>query len=134
MDLAEVKEYFLALRQADLALQAERDRRYTSEREADQRALQIKEEGNQIALVLAREIQTYKDQQHNGVLDQLKEERATYATKAEVAPVITYMAGQQGEKGGRLSQQQLLVMIISLVGSLILIGGTLVSIAFYVRR
>jgi chromosome segregation ATPase len=39
-----------------------------------------------------------------------------------------------GEKGGRLSQQQFVVMIVGLVASLLLIGGVVVSIAFAVRR
>lgn len=39
-----------------------------------------------------------------------------------------------GEKSGRVSQQQMLMMIVSLVGSLILIGGVVIAIAFAIRR
>ena len=39
-----------------------------------------------------------------------------------------------GEKSGRLSSQQFLMMIVSLIGSLILIGGTVTAIAFAIRR
>jgi muconolactone delta-isomerase len=49
-------------------------------RVADQRALNIKAEADKDALILAREIQTYKDQQHNGTLDQLNQERGEYVT------------------------------------------------------
>ena len=51
-------------------------------RVADQRALNIKAEGDKEALLLAREIQTYKDQQHNGTLDQLNRERGEFVTLA----------------------------------------------------
>jgi hypothetical protein len=53
-------------------------------READQRALKIKEEGDQRALILASENQRLRDEAHNGLLNQLRDERATYATKTEL--------------------------------------------------
>jgi hypothetical protein len=57
-------------------------------READQRALQIKEEADKVALQLARENQKLKEQQHNNVLEQWKDERGDYATKHELASAI----------------------------------------------
>ena len=39
-----------------------------------------------------------------------------------------------GEKGGRLSQQQFLVMVLSIIGSLIVIGSAVVGIAFAIRK
>lgn len=53
-------------------------------RQADQRALDIKETADAKALVLASENQRLRDEAHNGLLNQLRDERATYATKAEV--------------------------------------------------
>lgn len=49
-------------------------------RAADQRALQIKEEGEQRALELAREIQTYKDEKANELREQISSERGSYLT------------------------------------------------------
>lgn len=39
-----------------------------------------------------------------------------------------------GEKGGRMSQQQLMMMIVSLVVALIVIGSAVVGIAFAIRK
>ena len=100
------------------ALGTERDRRYAEVAAARAEALKIKEEADKVALELARQIQTYKDQQHNGVLETLKERDATYATKVDVEslnerretavkalsdrfdiahqPVVEFMAAQRG--------------------------------------
>jgi len=49
-------------------------------RAADQRALQIKENADRIALELAREIQTYKDEKANELRAQIEAERGRYLT------------------------------------------------------
>ena len=86
--------------------------RYFDElRAADQRALQIKQTADDGNLVLAREIQTYKDEQHNGLLQQLGEERTHYVTQDQhraltekletlIKPVTEYMISQQGSMSG----------------------------------
>lgn len=57
-------------------------------RAADQRALQIKEEGDRRALELAREIQTYKDEQANELRSQIEAERRLYVTKHDLEQAI----------------------------------------------
>jgi ribosomal protein L29 len=54
--------------------------------------------------------------------------------RSELATLKENQAAGGGEKSGRLSSQQFLMMIVSLVGSLILIGGTVTAIAFAIRR
>lgn len=149
-----------ALRKAERRFQAERDRRLTELRQADQRALEIKargdeearrikEQGDEKALVLAREIQTYKDEVHNGILSQLKDERSTYATKTEIKPLLEYVAAQQGRGEGmdragtvqseaqatRSRSSNLVLMIVSVViaGAGLLIGAAGIFLAFWKR-
>ena len=54
--------------------------------------------------------------------------------RTELASLKESQAAGSGEKSGRLSSQQFLMMIVSLIGSLILIGGTVTAIAFAIRR
>lgn len=105
-------------------------------RAADQRALQIKEQGEAQALTLARDIQTYKDQQHNGTLELLKEQAATFATKDDLValtdkigirlkPVEDYLAAQAGRttevtERGRSSATSRAI-VASVVGVLLLL-------------
>lgn len=49
-------------------------------READQRALRIKEEADKVALGLARDIQIYKDEKANELREQINRERNLYVT------------------------------------------------------
>lgn len=69
-------------------------------RAADQRAIQIKEEGDSRALELAREIQTYKDEQHNGLKEQINQERNLYVKIDRMKPIEEYIASQQGRNKG----------------------------------
>jgi hypothetical protein len=106
-----LQEHLAALRAADKALAEERDRRYAEVNVEREKALKIKETADLAALQLAREIQTYKDQQHNGLLQQIDRERARYPTKddlsaatdkiqAQITPLAEYVAAQQGRTGG----------------------------------
>jgi len=52
-------------------------------RVADQRAIQIKEQADEKALDLARQIQTYKDEKANELREQINSERGDYLTKTE---------------------------------------------------
>jgi hypothetical protein len=94
-----------ALRVADATLFAERDRRYQEVNIEREKALRIKEEADKVALDLARQIQTYKDEQHNGLLGELRDQRGSQASKAElrqveeklllaIEPLSKYIAGQ----------------------------------------
>ena len=100
-----------ALRTADADLAAERDRRYAEVALEREKALRIKETADLAALELAREIQTYKDQAHNGLLQQIDRERAKYPTKdemaaaidkvqAQIAPLAEDASAQHGRSGG----------------------------------
>jgi hypothetical protein len=106
-----LQEHLAALRAADKALAEERDKRYAEVNVEREKALKIKETADLAALQLAREIQTYKDQQHNGLLQQIDRERARYPTKddlsaatdkiqAQITPLAEYVAAQQGRTGG----------------------------------
>jgi hypothetical protein len=106
-----LRKHLTALRAADAALAAERDRRYAEVNAEREKALKIKETADLAALQLAREIQTYKDQAHNGLLQQIDRERARYPTKddlsaatdkiqAQITPLAEYVAAQQGRSGG----------------------------------
>jgi hypothetical protein len=70
---------------------AERDRRYTEVKNAEEKALKIKEEADKVALELARQIQTYKDEQHNNLSSQINRERGEYATKADLQALTEKM-------------------------------------------
>jgi vacuolar-type H+-ATPase subunit H len=138
--------YMLALREADSELQRERDRRYTEIAQEREKALKIKETADRDALGLAREIQTYKDEKANELREQISSERGLYATKDDVAaavgkleavikPLIESNATHQGDRSGRLSQQQMFMVVLpGLVIALITIIGTVVGVAYFVRR
>jgi hypothetical protein len=110
-DTVPLRQHLEALRAADAATAAERDRRYAEVAVEREKALRIKETADLAALELARQIQTYKDQQHNGLLQQIDRERARYPTKddlsaavdkmqAQIVPLAEYVAAQQGRSGG----------------------------------
>lgn len=78
-------------------------------READQRALKIKEEADKMALSLASDIQKYKDEKANELRAQINSERGLYITRNEMyaaldklgetlKPVLAYVAAQQGPR------------------------------------
>ena len=103
--------HIAALRAADKELQAERDRRYAEVAEQRDKALKIKEEADKVALDLARQIQTYKDEKANELRSQIERERGSYATQQDLrglaekmeatfGPVLTFVATQQGRVGG----------------------------------
>ena len=75
-----IRDYFLALRAADEKLHAERDRRYSEVNVEREKALKIKEEADRNALVLAREIQAYRDAQHNDLLRQWQNDRSKFVS------------------------------------------------------
>lgn len=88
------------------------ERLRVAEKAALERALQIKEQADRDALELARQIQTYKDEKANDLRSQIERERGTYVTQAELrgaadkieatlAPLVSFMAAQQGSTAGR---------------------------------
>jgi vacuolar-type H+-ATPase subunit H len=135
--------------EADDRFNAERDRRYTEVKNAEEKALRIKEQADRDALGLAREIQTYKDEKANELREQISRERGEYVTQSQLKgvsdkieatmkPILDFVAGQQGRSSGRISQQQFMIMIaglfISTVGMIILVGGVVVGIAYAIKK
>ena len=92
-------------------------------RTADQRALQIKEEADKIALGLARDIQVYKDEKANELREQINNERGSYATKTEIKPLIDYVSAQQGRISGFGSSKDIVLFGLTIVLGLIAIYG-----------
>lgn len=76
------------LRQADIRFDEERDRRYTEVNIEKEKALKIKETADLAALSLARESQTYKEQQNDALRDKNLSESGVYATTASVNSAI----------------------------------------------
>ncbi len=95
-------------------------------READQRALQIKEKADEQALGLARDIQTYKDEKANELRSQIESERGTYATHIELASAVRELkAGLSDDRTDkRLDTGQLLTITLLVV---IVIGTVLTA-------
>ena len=83
-----LREHLAALRAADKALEAERDRRYAEVNVEKEKALKIKETADLAALQLAREIQTYKDEKANELREQINSERGLYVTRDELAGAV----------------------------------------------
>ena len=81
-----------ALRVADLAFAAERDRRYAEVDVEREKALKIKETADLAALTLASENQRLRDEAHNNLLSQWQNERTHYVTiekfDATIGPLI----------------------------------------------
>jgi hypothetical protein len=83
-----------ALRAADERFYAERDRRYAEVDLEREKALKIKETADETARVLAREIQTYKDEKANDLRSQIESERGTYVTHSELTLALAQIAAE----------------------------------------
>lgn len=79
-----LRDYLDAIRAGDIALQQERDRRYSEIAVEREKALKIKETADLAALQLARDIQTYKDEKANELRDQINNERGLYVTRSDL--------------------------------------------------
>ena len=85
-----LREYEDLNKRWQVRFEEERDRRYTEVKNAEEKALRIKEQADRDALGLAREIQTYKDEKANELREQINSERNLYPTKAQL---YGYMVG-----------------------------------------
>jgi len=105
----------------------ERDCRYTKVAIEKETAIRIKDAGDEKALILAREIQTYKDEKANELRSQIERERGTYATQvdlraladkfeAALKPMSIYVSAQSG--GPRAITTP---MLVSWAGTIVLI-------------
>jgi hypothetical protein len=115
-----LREHLAVVREADKRFEQERDRRYSEVAIEREKALEIKNEADKAALALAREIQTYKDEnadklraqfenervgypdRFRGELDKLAESITEVATKLEgqIKPLYDYINKQQGLSSG----------------------------------
>lgn len=91
-----LKEHFETILRLNDKFDQERDRRYAEVNIEREKALKIKEEADRRALELAREIQAFRDEKANGLLDLVKSERGSYATNKDIEPLKAYIAGQTG--------------------------------------
>lgn len=123
-----------ALRESNDKFEHERDRRYAEVDLEREKALRIKEEADKAALLLAREIQTYKDEKANELREQINSERGLYATHGDLAaavakieitiqPVLDALAVSTGRGVGISQSWSLLIGIASLILALIGIGS-----------
>ena len=119
-----------ALREAEKKFQNERDRRYAEVKAAEEKALRVKEQADDRALGLAREIQTYKDEKANELREQINSERGLYPTRTELQsaldaidaslkPLVEFMQSQQGRHGGTLDTRELVFALIGVAGVII---------------
>lgn len=129
-----------ALRVAEQRLNDERDRRYGEVLASREKARQIKDEGDRTALLLAREIQTYKDEQANQLREQINNERGLYVTRGELRseidkilvalhPLSDYITAQQGVTQGKLDLRLLSVAIVGVAGTLMGIIVAVIGLA-----
>jgi hypothetical protein len=115
-----LQDHLLALRAADeqrwQEVGRERDQRYAEVKAEQEKALVIKDTANRDALALARQDQTYKDEQANKLREQINSERGLYATKDDLAnavremsatikPLSDYISAAGGRSGGEAEQR-----------------------------
>ena len=115
-----LRDHLESLRDADDRRYAEvgkeRDQRYAEVKAEQEKALVIKDTANRDALALARQDQTYKDEQANKLREQINSERGLYASKSDLAnamreigaqikPLAEYISAAGGRMGGEEHQR-----------------------------
>ncbi len=126
-----------ALRHAELRFQderlrwmEERDRRYSEVKNAEEKALRIKEEADRTALGLQRENQQYRDEKGNELRAQIERERGSYATRhdltaavekleATLKPLAEYVTGQLGARSQVVEQRAQISAVQAFVAVLV---------------
>jgi hypothetical protein len=119
-------KYEEKLHNAEQKFQSERDRRYTEVKNAEEKALRIKEQADRDALQLAREIQVYKDEKANELRSQIERERGSYATQADlraasekieatVKPIQEFVSAQRGATNKSSQYVVLAVVVINVL-------------------
>jgi vacuolar-type H+-ATPase subunit H len=111
--------YSEALRKAEEKFQGERDRRYGEVKEAEEKALKIKERADEVALGLQRETQQYKDEKANELREQIASERNLYVTKDQLGSAIREIAA---------TRQQFNTSLIGWIGLALLAGGIITKL------
>ncbi len=144
--VATLHEHAEAMRVVQNKFEDERDRRYTEVAIEREKALRIKETADLAALSLARESQTYKEQQNDALRDKNLSESGVYATNASVAqaignlenkldaalaPLINFVAGQKGvDQGSRLTMGKIyaaLAAFATLLGIMVFVAGQITN-------
>ncbi len=136
--LATLKEHYDIVHAANLRFEDERDRRYTEVNIEKEKALKIKETADLAALSLARESQTYKEQQNDALRDKNLAQSGIYATNADVAklfddfntklkPVFDFVISKQGQAEQGTS-------IWSRGGTLVAVIAGLVAVVYTLSR
>jgi hypothetical protein len=110
-EVVTLREYLETLRVADHALQDERDHRYSEVKNAEEKALAVKEKADENALILARDIQTYKDQRDNQLREQINSERNLYATQSDLKVVVEKIQAQRGIAASQMIQILIFIAI-----------------------
>lgn len=82
-------------------------------READQRALEIKQDADDKAKLLEQEVRAYKDASQNEWRGESGDRAATYVTRAEIKPLQDYVAGRAGVSGLQVSLMTLAGLVIA---------------------
>jgi len=128
-----LRDYIDTIHAADLRYREEQKETAKLLREADQRALQIKETADQEALRIASNIQTYKDEKANELRAQLAGERLDYATKEDLQGVVRELKATYGEQRqdgyAQHTARNLDVGQILTIALLVLVAiGTIISI------
>ena len=130
------------LRLADQALARETDRRYTEGNELRARALKIKETADRDALELDRASQTYKEARNDALREQNLKETGIYATRDDLAMVVTriektlkpladFVSAQQGAtKGSQITMGKIFASIAA-TGTII---GIVISISVFLTK
>jgi len=104
----------------------ERDRRYTEVNIEKEKALKIKETADLAALSLARESQTYKEQQNDALRDKNLSESGIYATNASVAkafddlrvslqPLVDFVSAAKGASTSKNALYAFAAAIVAVV-------------------
>lgn len=119
-----------AMREVEKRFQEERDRRYTEVNVEKEKALKIKETADLTALELARESQVYKDERNDAMREQNLKETGVYATRDDLAevvtrfdktikPVLDYVSAQKGVVTGNQMTMGKIFAIIAAMGTII---------------
>jgi hypothetical protein len=100
---------FVTKREADLV------RKHLRElREADQRAIVIRQDADDKAKLLEQEVRAYKDASQNEWRGESSDRAAAYVTRAEIKPIQDWALAQQGRSAGISAMGAILLTLTGL--------------------
>ena len=129
-------EHHMSLRRADEMLNIERDRRYADVNIEREKALKIKETADAVALNLARELQSYKDDKIEASREKGIRDSGEYVTRSDLdtvvhriedslAPIFKFVSEQ---KGGVVSAQ----VALSRIAVAVTASGVALGVIYWV--